>query len=744
MAFNNDFKVKNGLVVATTASILGTTNSTSTTTGALQVHGGIGLGGALQAGGKVVAGLGLYNNGAGVDLTAYDSKVYYVSSAYGSDSNDGHWQNAPFRTIKYALSQVQSGNTVFIQPGTYYESFPITIPQGISVRGAGLREVTVNATTATNTQTAFLLNGECTISDFTVGGFYKPGYAFQYAPGAKITTKSAYIERFSVITKGSVTSATDPYGFNQGDAGNGVKIDGAVLDPTSLEPAMLFNEATFIVPNATGVYMTNGARAELLNGFMYFADKAINAQAGTTGYGGVGKTKLRVSGVNGTFTAGDTLTYKGTTGTVIASGTISTASNGYIYLNGPVWGFNYVYDRTAKSPTAYGGAVVSTAQSKFGGSSLKTTTTGDYVEVLSDLDFQFGTGDYTVEAWVRTNSVAGTQVIYNKGTVSLTSVGAYLNASGKVVANHGTATITGTTTLSANTWYHVRVVRRSATTGIYLYINGTLDASSTSATANVSNTDPFDIGDATNYWNGYIDDFRLSNVARNTGNFTAPTAALGSDPATILMLHFDGANNSTSIVDDPVATQDISSSGASPATASRFTLVDYHQFGAELRCIGSAAVFGNYGVIANGTGTDLKLIAFNMSFIGAGGDLTDDQSLVIQTNEVIQTNGGSVYYQTVDQAGDFRVGSSFLINQRTGNVSFGSAAVDLANLNSLVISDGVHNADIFPTFISVGDINLSAGTVASLTGNLTLDPAGNLTIVNSPLQVNGAATVFAP
>ena len=75
-------------------------------------------------------------------------------------------------------------------------------------------------------------------------------------------------------------------------------------------------------------------------------------------------------------------------------------------------------------------------------------------------------------------------------------------------------------------------------------------------------------------------------------------------------------------------------------------------------------MFGNQGVIANGTGTDLKLIAFNMSFVGSGKDLSDDATLTIQANEVIQTNGGKIYYQTVDQSGDFRVGDAFLVNQR--------------------------------------------------------------------------------
>ena len=51
MANSLDFKVKKGLIVATTATIQSNTNATSTTTGALVVAGGVGIGGKLYAGG---------------------------------------------------------------------------------------------------------------------------------------------------------------------------------------------------------------------------------------------------------------------------------------------------------------------------------------------------------------------------------------------------------------------------------------------------------------------------------------------------------------------------------------------------------------------------------------------------------------------------------------------------------------------------------------------------------------------
>jgi hypothetical protein len=55
MAEQIDFRVKNGLAVATTATILGNTQSNSTTSGALLVKGGAGIGGNLHVGGEIVA-----------------------------------------------------------------------------------------------------------------------------------------------------------------------------------------------------------------------------------------------------------------------------------------------------------------------------------------------------------------------------------------------------------------------------------------------------------------------------------------------------------------------------------------------------------------------------------------------------------------------------------------------------------------------------------------------------------------
>ena len=208
-------------------------------------------------------------------------------------SNDGTHPHSPFRTVKHALSVAQAGDEVVIFPGTYTEEFPLTVPAGVSVRGGGIRAVKIQPSLATNNNDGFLVNGETTISFLTIQNFYydsinDTGYAFRLASGAKVTTRSPYMYNVTVLTKGSVTSVSDPLGFNQGDAGRGALIDGSVIDSTSKEASGLFFSITLIVPNAIGIWGKNGARIEWLNSFTYYAEKGIYLTTGTEGFANLG------------------------------------------------------------------------------------------------------------------------------------------------------------------------------------------------------------------------------------------------------------------------------------------------------------------------------------------------------------------------------------------------------------------------------------------------------------------------
>lgn len=161
-----------------------------------------------------------------------------------------------------------------------------------------------------------------------------------------------------------------------------------------------------------------------------------------------------------------------------------------------------------------------------------------------------------------------------------------------------------------------------------------------------------------------------------------------------------------------------------------------------MRSIGSAAVFGNTGITADGLGVDLRLFAFNFGHVGSGKDFSQDISLVNQAAEVIETNGASVSYVSIDQSGDFRVGSAFYVNERNGVVSFGGTSFNVTSLSTLTITDGTNSTTLTPTSITSGNVQLNGNTVTTTSGDLTINPAGiSSTFVTGDLTVGG--TVFA-
>ena len=139
-----------------------------------------------------------------VNLLLTQGNTYYVS-VNGNDTYVGDHLHNTFRTIKHALSVATSGDEIVIFPGTYEEDFPLTVPTGVSVKGAGIRAVTITPTSGTFANDCFLLNGETTVSNLTIRDFlYNPvadtGYGFRFAPGMTVTTRSPYVQNITIIT----------------------------------------------------------------------------------------------------------------------------------------------------------------------------------------------------------------------------------------------------------------------------------------------------------------------------------------------------------------------------------------------------------------------------------------------------------------------------------------------------------------------------------------------------------------
>ena len=687
----------------------------------------------------------------GVNIALRQGNIFYVAEN-GLDSYTGTHPNDPYGSLKYALSQATSGDTIHIYPGVYQEIFPMTVPVGVTVKGHSIRSVNITPTVATASNDVFLLNGGATIEDLTISGF-NTGYAFKFAPGFVVSgnNRSPYIRNISVITQGTVTTAADPRGFAQGDAGKGAYIDGAVAGATSNEATMLFHSATFITPGVDAITVTNGARVEWLNSFTYFANRGIYGVDGATGLRGTGKTAVRVTGLTGTIVDTNTFSYYDTDGTtVLATGTINGVdADGKFYVDGNLTGLETAGERGGKIITKYGTPTTDTTVKKFGASSLELNGTTDYLSVAGNNDFGFGTGDYTVEGWFYLTDVSVTNNLFDFRAGAGTDVAPvlYVNSSAQLnFYSFNANRITGPTLL-VNTWYHIAVSRSAGTTK--LFVNGASQGTPWVDSTDYDIAKPLVIGATWNgadFTNGYIDEVRVTKgLSRYVNNFVAPASEFTSDTDTKLLLHFNNAvDGANTITDDTSNSQDLRFSNG--ATANFVTLADQTEFGAEVRAIASACVYGNYGVVGDGPGVLMYLISQNLAYIGVGKEIDNDETSVIQANEIVETNNAQIRYSSVDHKGDFRVGDLFYVNQADGTVDFSSSTFNINTSSGITITTGSSQTTITGDKIDTGNLRLSGNTIESLSGDINLDADSGTVRINSSsaLQLPKGDTASRP
>jgi hypothetical protein len=205
-----------------------------------------------------------------------------------------------------------------------------------------------------------------------------------------------------------------------------------------------------------------------------------------------------------------------------------------------------------RAVTAFNNATQSTAQAKWGGSSLylngsaSGSGTPNYVTFDNGADLDFGSGDFVIEFWMyasaqkfcpivqHVNNTAGTGwVIWNYDTTDIQTVTRKIgiNIAGKVsMFSSGNA-------YTDNTWTHIAAVRTGST--LSLYSNGSrvatnsITGSITRPTANTPKLGWMSASDWSSgidayFYNGYIDDLRItvgSDRGYTGASFTAPSAA---------------------------------------------------------------------------------------------------------------------------------------------------------------------------------------------------------------------------
>lgn len=199
--------------------------------------------------------------------------------------------------------------------------------------------------------------------------------------------------------------------------------------------------------------------------------------------------------------------------------------------------------------TAQGNAKISTAQSKFGGSSLLLDGTGDYLSTTVASGFM--ASDFTVEMFIRSADLSQISYLWD-GRLSGDGTVIYINNNRWLFSIDSGINGNFAANLSLNTWHHIALVRESGT--LSGYVDGTRIGQATSSLNTDMSSHTIAVGaqaSGSNSFNGYIDDFRTSNTARYSGaSVTAPSSTLALDGNTFSLLHFNGDNNSTDIDND--------------------------------------------------------------------------------------------------------------------------------------------------------------------------------------------------
>lgn len=203
-----------------------------------------------------------------------------------------------------------------------------------------------------------------------------------------------------------------------------------------------------------------------------------------------------------------------------------------LHMNGDNGGTTFVDNSSAALTITPGGNVkTSSTQSKFSGSSAYFNGVNNFLSVpISSGGFNFGFGNFTIEAWIYLDNVLGNKSIvgswpFDNGA-SWRFVVSNDTLSLGVSTPQGIFSVTSSSCLTANTWYHVAAVRSGNT--YTLYCNGISVGTVNNSSAVKDSTYNLSIGrnEAGNTWylKGYIDEIRITKgVARYTSNFAPPT-----------------------------------------------------------------------------------------------------------------------------------------------------------------------------------------------------------------------------
>ena len=217
--------------------------------------------------------------------------------------------------------------------------------------------------------------------------------------------------------------------------------------------------------------------------------------------------------------------------------------------------------------TANGNAQHTTSQNKIGSSSIAFDGSNSYLEIPNTDELEI-TGDFTIETWNKksTTSVSNEQyIVSNMGNNEGFYI--FLQTDSRIylgLKENGIEKYKGFSPGIDTNWHHFALVRHNQTYKFYWdgveQLISYDDMDDTWSTAKLGTDDSvIEVGRSNlseaQYWEGNLDEFRISNKARYTSNFAPSTTAFTSDSNTLLLIHSNTSNGSTEFIDHSGATR---------------------------------------------------------------------------------------------------------------------------------------------------------------------------------------------
>ncbi|MCK9578288.1 LamG domain-containing protein [bacterium] len=280
-----------------------------------------------------------------------------------------------------------------------------------------------------------------------------------------------------------------------------------------------------------------------------FTISASMSNASTYAYSSANSSYTSSSLVNGSCgSSNNTVSLTAPVSNLCDTGTSTTASADsstvlLMHMDGVNNGTTFT-DQSGKAISRVGNTKTITATKKFGTASAYFDGSGDYLSIPTSTDFDFGTGDFTIDFWVNsdrcgTGDTTDIQIVsfpysnrittYNRNAITIQdncAIGIGLPNSSF------TGLSSAANIFQINQWNHIAIVRNGS--NLNIYYNGNSVAQSSSANFTFAHpdynliylaayVDYQNVFYSPRFFRGYIDEFRASKgIARWTTNFTVP------------------------------------------------------------------------------------------------------------------------------------------------------------------------------------------------------------------------------